>query len=154
MWKKCKYDPQSTYKYNIIDCNIMNIIFNVFIIYVVKNLEGEASKQEYHWIHRWLSNACYCTMTHGRQYFSFHQCIGETSLGSCCCVIQRKVQFVYDSYSVIDHNVVVYTEIEKWHSSLYLYCLMTLISKIERILIFIIIPNTKIIKNLSFWCIL
>ncbi|PHT68795.1 hypothetical protein T459_28282 [Capsicum annuum] len=46
--KKSKYDPNTSYKYNTVDCNFMNIINNVLVVYRIDDASLNTGGKEYH----------------------------------------------------------------------------------------------------------
>ncbi|KAF3680387.1 hypothetical protein FXO38_02327 [Capsicum annuum] len=55
--KKSKYDPNSSYKFSIVDCNFMNIVSSVLYVYAIDDPTLNSGEKKYH-LNEYISGFC------------------------------------------------------------------------------------------------
>ncbi|KAF3641375.1 hypothetical protein FXO37_23039 [Capsicum annuum] len=113
--KKSKYDPNTSYKYNTIDCNFMNIINNVLAVYRIDDASLNAGGKEYHlneYINGFHMHATVPWHTVDHIFIPInvkakhHWIIAVISFNDRCI-------YVYDSLSSASHDAGVLAKVEK-----------------------------------------
>ncbi|PHT53659.1 hypothetical protein CQW23_08121 [Capsicum baccatum] len=113
--KKSKYDPNTSYKYSIVDCNFMNIINSVLAVYRINDDSLNAGRKEYH-LNEYING------------FRMHVTVPWHTVDHIFIPINVKVKhhwvlavisfndrciYVYDSLSSAGHDAGVLAEVEK-----------------------------------------
>ncbi|KAF3669105.1 hypothetical protein FXO37_09210 [Capsicum annuum] len=114
--KKSKYDPNTSYKYSTVDCNFMNIINSVLVVYRIDDDSLNAGGKEYH-LNEYINGfRMYATVpwhTVDHIFISInvkvkhHWVLAVISFNDRC-------SYVYDSLSSIGHDAGVLAEVEKF----------------------------------------
>lgn len=112
---KNKYDPNSSYKYNTVDYNFMNIVKTVLAVYSIDDPMFNAGGKKYHlneYISDFRMHATVPWHTVDHIFISInvkskhHWVLAVLSFNNRCI-------YVYNSLSSAGHDVVVLTEVEK-----------------------------------------
>ncbi|PHU14233.1 hypothetical protein BC332_15438 [Capsicum chinense] len=118
--KKSKYDPNTSYKYSTIDCNFMNIINSVLVVYRIDDDSLNVGGKEYH-LNEYING------------FRMHATVPWHTVDHISISINVKVKhhwvlavisfndrciYVYDSLSSAGHDVGVLAEVEKFAEDL------------------------------------
>ncbi|PHU23670.1 hypothetical protein BC332_08777 [Capsicum chinense] len=113
--KKPKYDPNSSYKYNTVDCNFMNIINSVLDVYRIDDASLNAGGKEYHlneYINEFRMHATVSWHTVDHIFISVNVKSKHNWVLAVISFNDRCI-YVYDSLSSAGYDAAVLAEVEK-----------------------------------------
>ncbi|XP_047268318.1 uncharacterized protein LOC124898659 [Capsicum annuum] len=113
--KKSKYEPNSSYKYNTLDCNFMNIISSVMDIYSVDDPNLNAGGQEAH-LHKYINGFRMYIAVPGHTVEDIYIPVNRKEKHYWVLTVfsfSKRCIFLYDSYESSGHYAAVLAEIKK-----------------------------------------
>ncbi|PHT65630.1 hypothetical protein T459_30055 [Capsicum annuum] len=113
--KKSKYEPHSTYKYNTVDCNFMNIVWTMIGVYSLDDPILNAEGHEYH-LNEYINRFCMHAIVPRHTVDNIFIPVNVKDRDHWVLVVlsfSERYIFIYDSYEFSDHYAVVLAEIEK-----------------------------------------
>ncbi|PHT34218.1 hypothetical protein CQW23_26018 [Capsicum baccatum] len=113
--KKSKYDLNTSYKYNTIDCNFMNIINSVLAVYRIDDASLNASGKEYH-LNKYINGFRMHTTMHWHTVDHIFISINAKAKHHWVLAVisfNDRYIYVYDSLSSTGHDPGVLAEVEK-----------------------------------------
>ncbi|PHT31801.1 hypothetical protein CQW23_28138 [Capsicum baccatum] len=113
--KKSKYEPHSTYKYNTVDCNFMNIVWTMIGVYSLDDPTLNAEGHEYH-LNEYVNRFCMHVTVPWHTVDNIFIPVNVKDRDHWVLVVlsfSERYIFIYNSYEFSDHYAVVIVEIEK-----------------------------------------
>ncbi|KAF3672369.1 hypothetical protein FXO38_06142 [Capsicum annuum] len=113
--KKSKYEPHSTYKYNTVDCNFMNIVWTMIGVYSLDDPILNAEGHEYH-LNEYINRFCMHAIVPRHTVDNIFIPVNVKDRDHWVLVVlsfSERYIFIYNSYEFSDHYAVVLAEIEK-----------------------------------------